>query len=74
MVTAADMRIIAERWKRATRPLKIHDQEYGYRLAKMLAGYNGEEIKRFDDPLEAGAYIVLIGMLKDQDMCKNKSW
>jgi hypothetical protein len=73
MVTAADMRIIAERWKRATRPLKIHDQEYGNRLAIMLEGYNGEEIKRFDDPLEAAAYIVLIGMFKYQDICRNKS-
>jgi len=67
MVTAADIRIIAERWKRATRPLKIHEQNYGHRLVTMLEHYNGEEIKRFDDPLEAAAFIVSIGMLKELD-------
>jgi len=30
----------------------------------MLDKYNGEEIKRFDDPLETAAYIVLIQVLK----------
>ncbi|MCE5299041.1 MAG: hypothetical protein MUE45_01220 [Methanoregulaceae archaeon] len=65
MVTAADIRVIAERWKRATRPLKIHEQNYGYRLVTMLEQYNGEEIRRFDDPLEAAAFIVSIGMLKE---------
>ena len=40
---------------------------------KMLEEYNGEEIKRFDDPLEAAAFIVFIGMLKDQDMRKKET-
>jgi hypothetical protein len=74
MISSADIRTISERWKRATRPLRIHDQKYGHRLVKILEEYNGEEIKRFDDPLEAAAFIVLIGMLKDQDICRNKSW
>jgi len=64
MISSADIREIAERWKRATRPLKIHEQKYGHRLVKMLEEYNGEEIKRFDDPLEAATYIVLIQVLK----------
>ena len=70
MISSADMKTISERWKRATRPLRIHEQKYGHRLVEMLEEYNGEEIKRFDDPLEAAAFIVLIGMLKDQDIKK----
>lgn len=65
MVTAAEIKIIADRWKRATRPLKIHEQNYGHRLVAMLEQYHGEEIRRFDDPLEAAAFIVSIGMLKE---------
>lgn len=59
---------MADRWKRASRPLKIQDQRYGHRLVQMLAEYNGEEIKRFDDPLEAAAFIVLVRMVKELDL------
>ena len=70
MITSADMNIIAGRWKRATRPLKVQDQEYGTRLVRMLEEYGGEEIKRFDAPLEAAAFVVLIGLLKELDSKK----
>ncbi len=68
MITAADIRTMADRWQRASRPLKIQDQRYGHRLVQMLAEYNGEEIKRFDDPLEAAAFIVLVRMVKELDL------
>ena len=68
MITAADIRTIAERWKRATRPLKIQDQKYGHHLVQMLGEYNGEEIKRFDDPLEAAAFIVLVRIVRELDL------
>ncbi len=68
MVTTAEIRTIAERWKRGTRPLKIHDQEYGNRLVKMLEECNGHEITRFDDPLEAATFIILTRMLREQDL------
>ena len=68
MITAADIRTMADRWMRASRPLKIQDQRYGHRLVQMLAEYNGEEIKRFDDPLEAAAFIVLVRMVKELDL------
>lgn len=68
MVTAADIRIIADRWKRATRPLRIQDQGYGNRLVTMLEEYHGQEITRFDDPLEAAAFIVLIRMIREQEL------
>lgn len=48
--------------------MKIQDQRYGHRLVQMLAEYNGEEIKRFDDPLEAAAFIVLVRMVKELDL------
>ena len=70
MISSAEIKTIAERWKRATRPLKIHDQKYGLRLVEMFNEYNGEAIKRFDDPLEAAVFTVLIEMLKDQDIKK----
>jgi len=73
MISSADIREIAERWKRATRPLKIHEQKYGHRLVKMLEEYNGEELKRFDDPLEAAAFIVLIQVVKEQSLKKEFS-
>jgi hypothetical protein len=73
MISSADMKEIAERWKRATRPLTIHDQKYGHRLVKMLEEYNGEELKRFNDPLEAAAFIVLIQMVKEQGVKKEVS-
>ncbi len=68
MITAADIRAMADRWMRASRPLKIQDQRYGHRLVQMLTEYNGEAIKRFDDPLEAAAFIVLVRMVKELDL------
>ncbi len=70
MVTAADIKIITERWKRATLPLVIHEQDDGGRIVKIVEDYNGQEIMRFDNPSEAAAFILLMGVLKEQDMNK----
>jgi len=53
MVTAADIRIITERWKKA-----------------ILEDYDGQENMRFDDPKELAAFIILMRVLKEQDMKK----
>ena len=68
MITAAEIRKIAGRWRRATRPLKIHDQKYGSQLAAMLTAYDGGDMAWCDDPLEAALFIVLTGLIKEQGL------
>ena len=68
MVTVTDMKIIIERWKKGTRPLKIHDMKSGQKVVGMLEKYNGNEFGMFDDPFEAATFILLVGMLKEQDL------
>jgi hypothetical protein len=68
MVTVTDMKIIIERWKKGTRPLKIHDLKSGQKVVGMLEKYDGNEFKLFDDPFEAATFILLVGMLKEQDL------
>ena len=68
MITAVEIRKIAGRWRRATRPLKIHDQKYGNQLADLLAAYDGGDMAWFDDPLEAAMFIVLTGLVKENGM------
>jgi len=65
MITAAEIRKIAGRWKRATRPLKIQDQKYGNQLAAMLAAYDRGDMPWCEDPLEAALFIVLTGLVKE---------
>lgn len=67
MVTVTDMKIIIERWKKGTRPLKIHDKHSGQKVIGMLEKYEGTELKLFDDKFEATAFILLVEMLKDLD-------
>lgn len=67
MVTATDLKKLTDRWKRGTRPLKLHDQKYGERLVQMLENYSGRKFGVFEDPLEEAAFILLIGMLKELD-------
>jgi len=67
MVTVTDMKIIIERWKKGTRPLKIHDMKSGQKVVGMLEKYNGNEFGMFDDPLEVTTFLLLVGMLREQD-------
>lgn len=68
MISSDDIKQLAGRWKRAIRPLKIQDQQYGLRLAEMIEKYNRKEFERFDEPLEAAVFIILMQMVKDQDI------
>lgn len=67
MVTEADMKQVIERWKRGIRPLKIYEQKYGEHLVQLLERYNGPDLRLFDDYLEAVAFILFIGLLKEMD-------
>ena len=61
------MKTLIERWKKGTRPLKIHEQKYGNTLVQMLEQYSGNEFGMFDDPVEAASFLLLIGMMKEKD-------
>ena len=67
MVSVTDMKIITERWKKGIRPLKIQDMEYGNKVVRMLEKYKGDDFRMFDDPLEVTTFILLVGMLREQD-------
>jgi len=73
MVTVTDMKIIIERWKKGTRPLKIHDKHTGQKVIGMLEKYEGTELKLFDDKFEATAFILLVEMLKDLDLDRSET-
>jgi hypothetical protein len=68
MVTEADMKQVIERWKRGIRPLKIHEQKYGEHLVQLLERSRGPDLRLFDDYLEAVAFILFIGLLKEMDI------
>lgn len=65
MITPADIETVIQRWKRATRPLKIGDQQYGHRLVRMLEDSKHVDVRRFDDPLEAATFLVLVRLLRE---------
>ena len=67
MVQPADIEVIIQRWKNARRALMKRYQPYADRLIAMLEEHKNSDLRRFDDPLEAAAYIVLIGILKEQE-------
>jgi hypothetical protein len=67
MVTVTDMKIIIERWKKGSRPLKIHDSQYGQNLVGMLEKYKETDFAMLEDPFEVTAFILLVGMLSGQD-------
>ena len=58
---------MAVRWKRATRALRIQEQPFGQRLVRMLEDSGTGRFATIDDPLEAAAFILFIGMLKELD-------
>jgi len=67
MVTTTDIKIIAERWKKGTRPLPTHEQKYGHQIVQILEKYNGNGLGVFNDPLEAVVFIILIEIMKERD-------
>jgi hypothetical protein len=73
MISSDDIQQLADRWKRATRPIRVQDQQYGLHLAEMIGKYNRKDFERFDEPLEAAAFIIFIRMVKDQGAKKEVS-
>jgi len=53
--------------------VKIQDQQYGLHLAEMIEKYNEKEFERFDEPLEAAAFIILMQIVKEEGTKKEVS-
>jgi hypothetical protein len=64
------VREIADRWARGSRALLAESQPYGYRLAAMLRRHENDSVARFDDPLEAAIFFVLIEFAKEKEAAK----
>ncbi len=67
MSMTTGMKNVSERWRKASRALKIDDQKYGIRLAEALERHKGPEYAMFDDPLEASVFFLLIEMMKEKE-------
>jgi hypothetical protein len=52
------------RWKKTTRALKIHEQEYGRHLTDVLEQVTDAQLVHFQDPVEAAAFFCLLDLLK----------
>ena len=52
------------RWKKTTRALKIHEQEYGRHLTDVLERVTDAQLVHFQDPVEAAAFFCLLDLLK----------
>jgi hypothetical protein len=62
------------RWKKTTRALKIHDQEYGRYLTEILERRTDAELVYFTDPVEAAAYFCMIDLVKRIGKMERSSW
>jgi hypothetical protein len=58
---------IADRWARSSRSLRIEDQKYGEKLAKLAKMHSSEAFIACNDPLEAALFSVLIEIIKHQE-------
>jgi hypothetical protein len=67
MSMTTGMKNVSERWRKASRALKIDDQKYGIHLAEALERHKGPEYAMFDDPLEASVFFLLIEMMKERE-------
>jgi hypothetical protein len=52
------------RWKKTTRALKIHEQEYGRHLTDVLERVTDAQLVYFQDPVEAAAFFCMLDLLK----------
>ena len=52
------------RWKKTTRALKIHEQEYGRHLTDVLERVTDAQLVHFKDPVEAAAFFCMLDILK----------
>jgi hypothetical protein len=51
------------RWKKTTRALKIHEQQYGKHLTDILGQRTDAELALFKDPVEAAAFFCLLDIV-----------
>jgi hypothetical protein len=58
------------RWKKTTRALKIHEQEYGRHLTDVLERVTDAQLVHFQDPVEAAAFFCMLDLLKK--ICENR--
>ena len=61
------MKKVVEHWKRGTRALRRHEQQYGELLVKLLERDHGPALKHFDDYLEAATFALFVGLMKELD-------
>jgi hypothetical protein len=52
------------RWRKTTRALKIHEQEYGRHLTEVLERVTDAQLVHFQDPVEAAAFFCMLDILK----------
>lgn len=52
------------RWKKTTRALKIHEQEYGRHLTDVLERVTDAQLVHFTDPVEAAAFFCMLDLVK----------
>ena len=65
MIYDTDIKDLASRWKRASRPLERDDHQYVEHLVEMMGKYNGKVLNRFDEPLEAAIFFIFLELVKD---------
>jgi len=51
------------RWKKTTRALKIHEQQYGKYMTDILGRRTDAELALFRDPVEAAAFFCLLDVV-----------
>jgi hypothetical protein len=52
------------RWKRATRALRIDEQEHGRYLTGILEMRTDKELALFTDPVEAAVFFCMLSLVK----------
>jgi hypothetical protein len=52
------------RWKKTTRALKMHEQEYGRHLTDVLEQVTDPQLVHFEDPVEAAAFFCMLDLLR----------
>ena len=62
------------RWKKTTRALKIHEQEYGRYLTEILEKRTDAELVHFSDPVEAAAFFCMLDLVKRIGRMEGCSW
>jgi hypothetical protein len=62
------------RWKKTTRAMKVHEQEYGRYLTEILERRTDAELVYFTDPVEAAAFFCMIDMVKRIGKMERSSW